>query len=650
MPLLFLFPDRPGAPSRPAFRLRHTPLYLCAVLGPVLPAAARHADLADLSLEQLREVVVTSVSRREEPLATTAASVFVIHAEDIRRSGATSLPEALRLAPSLDVARAGNGHYAISARGFNNLLANHMLVMIDGRTLYTPLFSGVLWDAQELMIEDIERIEVISGPSSAMWGTNAVNGLVHVFTRRPRDTQGSLVSAVAGNRERSLAVRHGGSWSGSGAWRVYARRHDRSDSGRSAGEDSGDEAHGVQAGFRAAWEGEGRSFNLQGDLYEGELQQRPSERQVSGGNLLGRWRQPLGEASQATARLYLERTRREQPVLSAAGIDEFEETLDSLDAVLQLATRPAEGHEVMAGAGYRRAHDRVRNPASFAFVPAERELSWSRLFAEDRIELREGLQLTLGASLERNPYTGTEFLPSARLAWQDDKAGLWWASASRAVRAPARIDRDYRVPAEPPYQLAGGPDFRAEVSDVFELGRRARPQPAVSYSMTLFHHEHRRLRSVTPRAGGAVLENHIEGYSRGAEGWASWQVTSRWKLGAGGVLLRQHLRVRPGRSDAGGLQALGNDPRHWLSLRSSLDLGKAMSWDLSLRRTGARPQPRVEAYTGLDTYLAWRPRAGLELGLALRNLLDAHHAEWRQLRSSGVQPGREASLMLRWQL
>ncbi|WKB52089.1 TonB-dependent receptor plug domain-containing protein [Eleftheria terrae] len=642
-----LLPDALG--RRPSRRLPAW-LWVGLALWSAGAAVARGVDLAELSLEQLSEVVVTSVSRREEPLADVAASVFVISADDIRRSGATSLPEALRLAPALNVARADMSQYAISARGFNNLLANRMLVLIDGRTIYTPLFSGVFWDAQDLMLEDIDRIEVITGPSTAMWGSNAVNGLIHILTRRPQETQGSLVAAHAGNRERGLAVRHGGRGSGDGAWRLYAKSSDRSSTRRTDGRSSGDGAHRVQAGVRAGWHGEGRQLTLQGEVYRGTLDQQPGLRHVSGAHLLGRWRENLDRDTSLMARLYLERNRREQPVAYQDETDTFDETLDNADAVLQYTFSPARAHHATVGFGHRHTRDDVRNPRAFAFLPAQRTMNWSRLFAEDQIALGPATELTLGASLERNPYTGTEFLPSARLAWRDSEQALWWAGISRAVRAPSRIDRDYRVPAEPPYRYAGGPDFEAEVSDVYEIGRRAQPTAAWSYSVTAFHHEHRRLRSISPQAGGAVMDNNIEGRTRGLEAWGSWQAARHWKLSAGGVLLRQHLRVRPGRLDAGGLAALGNDPRHWWSLRSSLEVRRALSWDLALRHTGALPQPRLEAYTALDSHLAWRPRRELELSLSLRNLLDRGHAEWRQMRRPAAELGRTASLQLRWQL
>ncbi|AKJ27848.1 iron complex outermembrane recepter protein [Caldimonas brevitalea] len=630
-------------------RLRSAAVSLaCTVL--CNPVLARASDLADLSLEQLAQVVVTSASRRQEPLAGVSASMFVITADDIRRSGATSLPEVLRLAPNLDVARHDSSQYAISARGFNNLLANRMLVMIDGRTLYTPLFSGVLWEAQDLMIEDIERIEVMSGPSAAQWGTNAVNGVIHILTRNARETQGQLATAYAGHQGSGVAARHGGQWHENGWYRVYAKAYERADSEVDGGARAHDAAQGVQAGFRATWEDGARTMTLQGDAYRASLDQQPGSREISGAHLLGRWRLGLGDGSHLLARLYLERTQRDQPVLSPLPDDAFEETLDTVDAVVQYALRPAGAHELLFGGGLRHVRDQVDNPTTFAFVPTARNMTWSRFFAQDQITLAPALTLTLAASVERNPYDGTDLLPSARLAWRTSDRTLWWAALSRAARAPSRIDRDYRQPAQPPYRFLGGPEFRSELSDSLELGRRAQVGRDIGYSVTGFVHRHQRLRSITPTPVGALLENHLEGYTRGAEAWAHWQAARGWKVSGGGVVLRQRLRVSEGATDQGGLAALGNDPRHWWSLRSSYDLRRDLYWEVALRRTGARPQPAVSAYTALDTRLAWRPAAGVEVGLSVLNLLGAEHVEWRSSSGAANEWDRAATLMVRWQL
>jgi iron complex outermembrane receptor protein len=600
------------------------------------------AALADLSLEQLRDIVVSTVSRRSERLDRVAASVFVITADDIRRSGATTLPEALRLAPSLQIARADANQYAISARGFNNVLANKMLVLIDGRTLYTPLFSGVFWESQDTMLEDVDRIEVITGPSAALWGTNAVNGLIHVFTRAAAATQGAAVSLSGSSRERVVAARYGGALGENGHFRVYAKSYDRSHTNLANGGPVRDQADGVQAGFRADWSLGADRLTLQGDAYRGSIDQAPAARRISGGNLLARWRREMEGGGTLVARLVVEQTERDHPTT-------FRQALHTVDALVQYDLPAAGAHRVLLGAGYRHSRDNVGNSALLAFLPAQKNMAWSRVFVQDQITLSPSLDLTFSASAEHNPYTDTELLPGARLGWRIDDRHMAWASLSRAVRAPSRIDREFFQPAQPPYAVAGGPRFVSETSDVAELGYRAQPTERVSYSVTLFHHEHRRLRSLAVTAGGLQFENDIQGHTRGLEAWGTWRVNERWKLTGGGTLLRQHLRVRPGGSDAGGLQALGNDPRHAWSLRSSFDLAPDLAWEFGVRRVGALPNPAVPAYWAADTRAAWRVSPELELALTAQNLFEREHVEWGSAASRAVLR-RAVGLQLRWRL
>jgi iron complex outermembrane receptor protein len=608
-------------------------------------SSARTAALADLSLEQLSNVVVSTVSRREESVNRVAASVFVISHADIRRSAATSLPEALRLAPMLQVARVDSSRYAISARGFNNPLANNMLVLIDGRTVYTPLFSGVFWEAQDVMLDDVERIEVITGPNTALWGTNAVNGLIHIITRSAAQTQGVTASINKGNRERSGAMRYGGSWGEDGEtghFRLYAKSYQREPSETVTGVAIRDESEGVQAGFRVDWSPAHDSFTLQGDVYDGKIDQAPAARTFSGLHVLGRWQRELGADAQTVVQVYAERTERDHP-------STFQQTLDTVDAIAQYGFKAAENHRATVGAGIRHSRDRVVNSAALAFLPATKNMRWSRVFAQDQISLSPQLDLTLSGSLEHNPYTGTEILPSVRVAWQPSSNATWWTSLSRAIRAPSRIDREFFAPAQPPFVIAGGPDFVSEVTRVFELGYRAQPTPFVTYSLTAFHHAHSRLRSLTPTASGLQIENNISGHTRGLGGWATWRVNERWRLSGGGVLLRSRRHLEPGASDAGGLAALGNDPTYWGSLHSSVDLTPRHAWELGIRRVGALPNPHVPAYTAVDTRLAWQAHRDLELSLAVHNLFDKRHAEWGPA-ANRVEVLRSLSFQLRWQM
>jgi iron complex outermembrane receptor protein len=611
-----------AAASRRRRRRWSLPVFLLIAAIPVQSAAQSGKDLADLSLEELSNIEVTSVSGRAERLADAPASIFVITREDIRRSGVTSLPEALRLAPNLQVARSNANSYAISARGFNNSIGNKLLVLIDGRTVYTPLFSGVFWNAQDVMLEDIERIEVISGPGATLWGTNAVNGVINVTTRAARDTQGALVAGGAGNLERGTSVRYGGRLGDNGHFRLYGKYFDWDNTARAAGGPVRDAWDKGQVGFRADWGGAERSFTVQGDAYRGELEQAlPGMTRLEGMNLLGRWNQRLSDGSNLRVQGYYDRTERNQP-------GTFREELDVFDLELQHTLKRLGQHTVIWGGGYRYARDQVGNSALLAFLPAERNLNWWNAFVQDEIALRSDLGLTVGARLESNDYTGLEVLPSARLAWKPARDRLVWGAISRAVRSPSRLDREFFV-FVPPILLNGGPNFRSEVSNVAELGYRAQASSALSYSLTAFYHKHDRQRSVEPAPGGGfVLDNKIEGSTHGVEAWGNYRVTSSWRLSGGLVLLEQNLRLKPDSMDTSGIDALGNDPKHQWLLRSAFDLTPRHEFDVMVRRIGALPDPSVPAYTAVDARLAWRARRDLELSVTVNNLFDAGHPEF----------------------
>ncbi|MGB5079692.1 MAG: TonB-dependent receptor, partial [Burkholderiales bacterium] len=598
------------------------------MLAPAAFAAgpARTPDLADLSIEELSRIEITSVARRAEPLSEAPAAIFVITGEDIRRSGATRLAEALRLAPNLEVARVSASSYAISARGFNNTVANKLLVLIDGRVAYTPLFSGVFWDAQDVMLEDVERIEVISGPGAALWGANAVNGVINVITHRSSDTQGGYAYAHAGNPGRGYGGRQGGTLGTGGSYRAYARVFDVFNTSSEAGATASDGWSKGQVGFRTDWGTAADGFTLQGDAYRGRLDQAVGDdSQISGGNLLARWNGDLAQRGRLQVQAFFDNTERDIP-------GTFSERLNIFDVEFLHSLRALGAHQLTWGGGYRYGDDHVSNSAVLAFLPPDRILRWANLFAQDEFALDDRLRLTLGAKFENNDYTGTEVLPSVRLAWKLQPDRLVWGAASRAVRAPSRIDRDFFV--GPPLQLNGGPDFVSEVAKVFELGYRAQPSPRASYSVSLFHNIYDRLRSVEPAPGGGfVLGNKMEGTSDGLEAWGKYQAARNWRLSAGAWFLQQRLRLKPDSGDTG-VSAAGNDPRRQFTLRSSLDLPDGAALDVGIRYVAALPNPGVPAYTAVDVRYARRLRQDLELAVVGQNLFDHSHAEF------GAAPGR----------
>jgi iron complex outermembrane receptor protein len=582
--------------------------------------------LKKLSLDELLDIQVTSVSTHSEPLSEAPASIVVLTAEEIRRSGATTLPEALRLAPSLQIARIDSVQYAISARGFNNAIGNKLLVLVDGRTIYTPLFSGVFWDQQDVMLEDVERIEVITGPGATLWGANAVNGVINVITRPATETTGEMLVGRVGDSERGAALRLGTDI-GSGAIRFYGKYAGFDHTKRADGSRVPDEWRRVQFGFRADWANEEGLFTLQGDAYEGRSEHRGfvagiefPEVKVAGANLLGRWRRTLSGGSELQVQAYVDRSEREDRLF-------YEPTASIADLEFQHSI-PGTTHHVLWGGGYRYGRDDVGPGFATVFVPAKRTLHWANLFVQDEIELARNLRTTVGLKFEHNDYTGVEYLPSLRVAWQMTDDRLFWGSLSRAVRAPARYDRDVRFPGDPPFLVVGGPNFQSEVAKVVELGFRAREGQTISYSITGFVHFWDKLRS-----GSAIpveIENKIEGEIYGVEASIDYQPVSWWLLSAGLTYLDEHLKLDRDSTDQVGVNnpTLRNDPDYHGLLRSSFDLPHDVELDFKLFRVGSLPQPVVPSYTELDVRVSWHVTPRVELSLVGRNLLHDSHPEY----------------------
>lgn len=610
---------------------------LLAGLALAVPAAAqqdRGGEFADLSIEELANIQVTSVSKRPERLQDAPASVFVITADDIRRAGAATLPEALRLAPNLHVAQVSNTGYSISARGLNgssNSAPNKLLVLIDGRSVYTPLFSGVFWDAQDVLIEDIERIEVISGPGGTLWGVNAFNGVINVTTRPARATAGTLGVARLSNRGGDLAFRSGQRSAGVD-YRVYGKVFTRTHNELSLGGRANDDWRQGQFGLRADWERGADRFSVNGNLYRGRQEQpEPGLINITGSNqrlgiirteginVTGRWERRLERGGMLSLQAYIDHTRREVP-------PSFTESLDIADLQFQ-HNLPALGrHNLVWGANYRHSWDRVTNSAIVAFLPASDRQSWTSMFARDEIALRDNLQLTLGVRVERSPYTKAELLPNARLAWKPAGNHLFWARTSRAIRAPSRLDVDAFIPGSPPYVLAGGPAVRSEVGKVFELGYRGQPAASLSYSVAVFHnhYDHLRTQELLPSGRAVAFANLMEGQATGIEAWGNWQASARWRLSAGMTALKERFRLKPGSNDVASLRTVGRDPAHTAQLRSTWVIDDARDVELALRRVGPLGNPQVPGYTAVDARFGWRLRPGLDLSVSGQNLNGSH--------------------------
>ena len=477
-------------------------------------------DLTELSIEQLMEVQVMLADRKPRKLSETSAAVFVITEEDLRRSGATCIPEALRMVPGIQVARIGSGKWAVTSRGFNSRFAYKLLVLIDGRTVYTPVFSGVFWEVQDILMEDIDRIEIIRGPGASLWGANAVNGIVNVITKSAKDTQGALVTGGAGTEERAFGkTRYGGELSGLGHYRIYAKYFERDDAVFPDGSDAGDDWEMFRAGFRTDLSLSGENdVTVQGDLYSGEEKQvfvYPSvappyqevveqEDDISGANILGRWRRQLSNRSDMALQIYF----------SHAENTEFDTDWDEdvLDIDFQHHFAPDKRHELTWGLGYRFCSDDIRPTDLISFDSPEKNEDLFSAFLQDDIELVEDrLRLTLGSRFEHNEATGVEVQPNARILWTPGSTHVFWAAVSRAVKVPSRAERSLRLFQRvlPPFSddnptlfpaevvFFGNPDAKSEEVIALEAGYRALPMENVSLDSAFFYNFYENLIEVS---------------------------------------------------------------------------------------------------------------------------------------------------------
>jgi iron complex outermembrane receptor protein len=597
------------------------------------PGSAQQPDsaaqaLKQLSIEQLMNLEVMSVSKRPERLAQAASAIQVITYDDIRQSGASSLPEALRLANNLQVAQVDARQWAISARGFNSTTANKLLVLIDGRTVYTPLFSGVFWDVQQVPLAIIDRIEVISGPGAALWGANAVNGVINVITKDAKDTPGLVVSGGGGTHLPGFGTaRYGGALGSSARYRIYGSRFARDPSALPNGQDAPDAWHLGQGGFRLDWDASTLSrVSLQGDLYDGRIDQlSPGDIAVSGGNAMAKWSRTISETSNLTAQVYYDRTHRTIP-------GTFGEDLDIYDVELQHQTRLGARHDLVWGLGYRLINDHVANTPALAFLPAHISRDWLTGFVQDEIALvPDRVHVALGTKIEHNDYTGFEIQPSGRVNWTVSPSATFWAAVSRAVRTPSRIDRELYAPGQPPYFLAGGPGFHSEDELAYELGYRHH-QGSLALSVATFYSRYHGLRSLEqvnpPAATPVVIANGQDGESYGAELTANYVVTTRWRVRAGYSELRVHIWPNPGSTDTSRGATESQAPDRQLFLHSSIDVSAHLGFDAGLRAIGEIARPGVPAYAELNARLTWQPTAKVDLSIVGQNLLHRRHAEF----------------------
>ncbi len=585
------------------------------------------SELKQLSLEELTNQEVAIVTRRPEKVSKSPSAVQVITAQDIQRSGASSLPEALRLAPNLEVAQINSHNWAITARGFNQPggTPNKLLVMIDGRTVYTPLFAGVFWDIQNVLLDDIDRIEVVSGPGGTLWGANAVNGVINIVRKSARETQGLLVEGAGGSFLQDLgAIRYGGNAGSNFFFRVYGQRFDRNSTVLPNGADGTNAWDMTQGGFRMDWySSEANTVTFQSDIYSGsEEQPAPGDVTLDGENVLGRWTHQLYEGSDLSVQTYFDRTWRHVPTV-------FAEDLKTYDLDFQYRFPIGERHSFVWGGGYRLMQDSVRNSPVLAFLPADKNLQVFSGFLQDEITLiPERLKLTIGTKAEHNDYTGFELQPSGRLAWTFTDRQMVWAAISRAVRTPSRIDRNAYIPGVPPFFLAGGTNFDSEKLLAYELGYRVRPVDRVSLSLAAFYNQYDDIRSAETNGTSLLIKNGLQAQSWGLELSGEVQPFDWWRLRGGYTYLHKDVWEKPGHVDANNTHAEGNDPNHQFLLQSMMNLPANFQFDLVACYEGALPQPYVPGYFTFDARLAWELRTNLELAVIGQNLCDNRHPEF----------------------
>ena len=602
--------------------------------------------LKRLSIEELSRISVLSTSRHTEPVTDAAASIAVLTGETLRRAGIRTLPDALRLATGVAVGRAGQS-WAISARGFNAAAANKMVVMIDGRSVYTPLFSGVFWNLPDVLLADVDRIEVVRGAGGTLWGANAMNGVINVITKLASETAGALVQVGAGTSENIVAARYGDSI-GAGAYRVYAKFRHFGAMPLQNGEDSHEPMRAGQAGVRFdVGAASVQAFTLQGDVYRGSVDLGAGgAADFDGGNLLGRVRRTFPSGAQLQVQAYYDNTYRRVPT-------QYAERRHTADTEVQFRFSAGGGHDIVSGAGLIVSHDRTEGTPAFFFEPSSRTFTLVNLFAQDDITLVPGrLWAIVGSKFEHNTYTGFEVQPTARLRWRPATSHTVWGGVSRAVRMPTRFDTDLRFTANTPIVvLRGDQAFASETMIGAEVGYRAFLAPRLALSVASFANRYDDLRSQepTPPLGvPIVLGNRHEARTSGVELTMRVEVAPRLTVSTGYAFLRQRFAFDAGSGDVTQGVLEHNDPGHQYWLRTSADLPGAVQVDGSFRWVAALPAPVVPSYGELTLRAARPLTSHLLLELIGDNLLHDRHAEWFNLGPRYAVP-RSAFVRLTWQ-
>jgi iron complex outermembrane receptor protein len=660
---------------------------LYALFGTLIASAPATslANLFQLPLEQLVTMKITSAAKKEQQISDTAAAVFVISAEDIERSGLRSVPELLRLVPGIQVARIDASKWAVSSRGFNAYRSNKLLVLRDGRSLYNPLFSGTYWDVQEFPLHEIERIEVIRGSGGSLWGANAVNGIINIISKKAADTSGQRLNAQIGDQDKTASYHFGASVSNALHYRVYIRKRDSSNYKDRNDLPSIDDWNLQQGGFRIDWQrNEQDSLTLQGDLYQSEaglvtgyLQDvnstaefRNDEAELDGGNLLLNWKREFSPHSSFVLRTYFDRARRRNITIG--------EYVDSFDVDFQYRFAPGQNHDLTLGGGYRHVSDKFINTFTVSVDPATLDQDVFSLFVQDDIALSPAFRLTLGAKLEENDFTGTEFQPNLRILWKMADNKRMWAALSESVRTPSRAENHMRVnlftiPPNPGnasttlVSIFGNEDLQSESQRSVEIGFRNQINDSLSFDVALYHNRYEDL--ITTLNGfrfeppisviSRTFVNQMSGTTRGLELASSWQARSDLRLHLGWSLIDTKLQSDTPNTDAGELFDRNNgNPEQQLQLRGQWNIDKSRTLDLllvhndSITLSDLQGSSRIHipAYTRLDTRFSWQLNQNLDLALTGQNLLEDQHPEFftREVLANQVPRSVYAEISLRF--
>lgn len=575
-------------------------------------------DLSNLSIEELAQIPVRAASKRAEPLSSVPNAAYVITNDDIVRSTATTLPEVLRQAPNLQIQRLNTSQYAISSRGFGGYeAANKLLVLVDGRSVYSTLHSGVFWELHSPLLEDIAQIEVVGGPGGTLYGPNAVNGVISIVSKDASEAQGGLVRGTVGAREQTVGARYGFKLGDAAAVRVYGNWYNRADTPAGFGPAINDSIRGWQAGFRADVQGEASHVTLQGDVFDSRTFKIPGREGNRGQNLVARWTHDMSDSSQFQVQAYYDYFQRRDLLT----ID----VLETMDVESQFNLKSG-AHNLIAGVGVRTTRDEfINNLNSFQLDPRRARLWIGNGFVQDRFAISPQLSVTAGLKVEGSSFTGLQLLPSLRLAFQPGEKTLFWASVSRAVRTPSRIDRDLTAPAI----LAKAPDFASEKLTAFEAGYRGQPTPATALSVSLFYNRYVDLRSAKFIGNPFPLQlaNDLRGATMGLEAQVTQQLLPWWRVTGSAMWLHKKFEVRPGQTDLTAGASLGQDSDYQFSLRSQMNLPLGITFDTGLRAVDGLDEPKIHGYVEADARLALKVGNHAELFVAGENLLHDWHYE-----------------------